>query len=79
MGPETSEVYVNGTFLWVYIFFDKLLYSKPLIHFTLIFFYKRVMFILICVFSTDNATIHQSGSWQYNSPLRGYDNFFATL
>ena len=40
MGPETSEVYVNGTFLWVYIFFDKLLYSKLLIHFTLIFFYK---------------------------------------
>ena len=26
MGPETSEVYINGTFLWVYIFFDKISY-----------------------------------------------------
>ena len=39
MGLETSEDYVNGTFLGVYIFFDKLLYRKLLIHYTLISFY----------------------------------------
>ena len=69
MGPETSEVYVNGTFLLVYIFFDKIsyftvnslstLHSSSFIRFSI---FVRVMFILICVFCTDNATIHQSGS-----------------